>query len=305
MKLVDSRHGLFWTLLTLLAAANSGCMPDGPTDGNEDDEGVADEADQAVVTRTTVMRCSECAPPFVEHRGQKEFSGQLIVRPVQHAAPERDRRARERIAANIVKYYPEVDEYVIHVPATGARGDGENRVATSLMATNDYEYATPNWTLYPLATPNDPQYGSQWHLPKIQAPQAWDVQKGSSTMILAFTDTGIDLNHADLASRRVPGFNAVTDLAEANGGQVNDVHGHGTHVAGCAAAIGNNGVGVSGVGWNFKLMMVRVTNTSDGLAYTDDITQGARWAADNGARVVSSSYSGIDSPRAPNSLNPA
>jgi thermitase len=243
------------------------------------------------------VACAGCAPPFVEARGEREFTGELIVRPTRGLSPDRDREARARLADRTLRHYPEVDEYVLRVAdRPDGRGDAENRAAAALMRTGDYAYAVPNWRVYPTATPNDPSYPGQWHLPKIQAPQAWDVQKGSPAVVLAFTDTGVDRTHPDLAARRVPGFNAVSNLAEVNGGNLDDVQGHGTHVAGIAAAIGNNGAGVSGVGWNFKFMMVRVSDAASGSASIEDITQGARWAVDNGARVVSSSYAGVESP---------
>jgi subtilisin family serine protease len=243
--------------------------------------------------------CRACAPPFVERPAEVEFSGRLIARPAREAEPARDRAARRRLAPNVIRYSPEVDEYILSVPTTmrdRERGSGENRMAAELMATGDYEYVVPDWLCYPTAIPNDPLYATQWHHPKINSAEAWDLQKGSSSLILAFTDTGIDTSHVDLAARRVPGYNSVSELTEAQGGDISDIQGHGTHVAGCAAAIGDNGTGVSGVGWNFKLMMVRVSNVSSGSAYTSDITEGARWAVENGARVVSSSYAGVDSP---------
>jgi Subtilase family/PA14 domain/Bacterial Ig domain len=103
------------------------------------------------------------------------------------------------------------------------------------------------------------------------------------------------VNHPDLAAHRVPGYNAPQNLAETAGGSITDINGHGTHVAGCAGAIGNNALGVSGVSMNARLMAIRVTNSSNGSASSSEILEGARWAADNGAKVVSSSYSGVTS----------
>ncbi len=130
----------------------------------------------------------------------------------------------------------------------------------------------------------------------MQSAKAWDLTTGSASVICAVTDTGIDLTHPDLAAHRVPGFNAVTDLAEVDGGDVSEINGHGTHVSGCAAAIGNNAVGVAGIGWNLRIMMCRVALDSGGGAYLDDILQAARWAIDHGAKAASSSYSGVDYP---------
>ncbi|MBX7106720.1 MAG: S8 family serine peptidase [Gemmataceae bacterium] len=253
---------------------------------------------------------SQAAPPpatgqpalFVEKAGDMEFSGFLVVRPLQeHRRADsailrgRDAVARQRLAGITAKYYPEVDEYVVRVPAGMPRGAGENSLATELISTGDYEYVVPDWTLFPNAAPNDPLYGSQWHHPVIGSPTAWNYTFGSSTIISAATDTGIDVNHPDLAGHRIPGYNAPANLAEVDGGGVVDVNGHGTHVAGCAAAIGNNGVGVSGVNMNARIMMCRVTDASNGSASSSEILEGARWAVDHGAKVIGSSYSGVSS----------
>ena len=239
---------------------------------------------------------------FVPRPGILEFSGQMIVRPLQPAALAASgksqlsqvvirNRASQRLQGLVKEYVAATDEYIVRIPA----GHNENSYSLELMRSGDYQYVEPNWICYPLLNPNDPQFGGQWHHPKVQSGPAWDLVTGSSTIICAVVDTGIDLTHPDLAANRVPGYNSIDNLSEANGGQVNDLNGHGTHVAGDAAAIGNNAAGVCGMGWNFKIMMVRTSNSPGGGAPISDITEGARWAADNGAKVVSASYSGVDS----------
>src|SRR5207237_949281 len=156
-----------------------------------------------------------------------------------------------------------------------------------LMGTSAYQYVEPDWICYPQLTPNDPFFGSQWHHATIHSEKAWDVLTGSSSITIAITDTGVDHTHPDLMALLVPGYNAVDNLAETSGGQTNDVNGHGTHVAGDAAAAGNNGIGVSGVGWNFRIMPIRVSNVSGGGSSSSALSAGARWAADHGAKVIS------------------
>lgn len=239
---------------------------------------------------------------YFQRPGIQEFSGEMIVRPVQAPALNAARvpsgwqtyiqaRARQRLLPFAKEYVSATDEYIIRVP----EGETENTMSARLMATGDYQYAEPNWFCYPLRTPNDPRYSQQWHHPVVKSPQAWDLVTGSAAVTVAVVDTGIDTAHPDLAANRVPGYNSVDRKAEVDGGQVNDINGHGTHVAGDAAAIGNNGVGVSGMGWNFRIMMVRTSNSPGGGASIADITGGARWAADNGAKSVSASYGGVDS----------
>lgn len=231
---------------------------------------------------------------------QRQFKGRMIARPLQPglaaqrgivgpAAAQLRRQALQYVANLAIKHYQDTDEVVLRVP----RGMSADQFAAHLMATGAYEYVQPDWFLFPARMPNDPQVGSQWHLNTIGAPSAWMHAVGGG-LIISVVDTGIRRDHEDLAAALLPGFNSVNRLAEVDGGLVDDVNGHGTHVAGCAAAIGNNGRGVTGIGWNFRILPVRASNAANGGAFTSDILAGARWAADNGARVISASYAGVD-----------
>ncbi len=240
---------------------------------------------------------------FVERPGVMEFTGRVIVRPVQESAWQSRGvprelailladSARARVAGQAVQYFEEVDEFVLEL----ADGETEQSLADALMSTGEFEYVQPDWLCYPVGVPNDTYYGNQWHHPVIQSPQAWDLSTGDPAFICAFVDTGIDIDHPDLASHRVPGFNSVTLTPEIAGGDVNDINGHGTAVSGTGAAIGDNALGVAGVGWNQRIMMVRTSNSGDGSASASAILAGARWAAENGAKTISASYSGVSSP---------
>jgi len=106
---------------------------------------------------------------------------------------------------------------------------------------------------------------------------------------IAILDTGVDGTHEDLISQMVPGWNIYN-----NNSDTHDVHGHGTAVAGTAAASGNNGVGVASVCWGCRIMPVRISDDY-GLATYSDIANGLTWAADHGARVANISYQVTDS----------
>lgn len=133
--------------------------------------------------------------------------------------------------------------------------------------------------------PSDPYYGSAYHLPLIGAPAAWDTTQGAGITI-AILDSGVDGNHPDLAGAMVPGYNFYngnTDTSDANG--------HGTAVAGVAAAM-NNAVGVSSIAGQAKIMPVRIAD-ANAYAYYSTIAQGVTWAADRGARIANASYGGV------------
>lgn len=226
---------------------------------------------------------------FTEIAGVREFTGQMIARPVQ-GDKARNLAARNALMDHAIEYSEVLDEVIFVVPA----GMTENEVARELMSTGNYEYVEPNWMLYPTVTPNDPRYGSQWHHNNIKSANAWDLHTGS-TVIVAICDTGVRKTHEDLQTNRVAGYNSASNQTEANGGQTDDINGHGTWCAGTAAALGNNAKGVAGVGWNLRHMTIRVTNSSGGGAYLSDLTEGATWGAQNGAKTSSVSYSGVDS----------
>jgi thermitase len=149
----------------------------------------------------------------------------------------------------------------------------------------DVEFAEPDWILPPANTvPNDPQFPNQWHLSKIAAPAAWDSVIGSPAVVIAILDTGCDPNHPDLAPKYVPGWNFYD-----NNSDWSDVYGHGTAVAGCAAAVTNNAQGVAGVAWDCRIMPIRISDPN-GYANLSTITSALVWAADQGARVANISY---------------
>ncbi|MDF1869166.1 MAG: S8 family serine peptidase [Phycisphaerales bacterium] len=221
---------------------------------------------------------------FVEKAKSQEFTRELIVHAKKGKAPI----AQARIAPSMVKASQFMDEYVVTVPT----GVSEGEMAAMLMATGEYLFVEPNWRLFPTNTPNDSQFGSSWQHNRLQSTAAWDIHTGDSDIIVAICDSGVDTNHNDLEDALVPGYNAVNNAAQVDGGQVEDVNGHGTFVSGLAAAQGNNGTGVVGVGWDFRVMPIRVSNNSAGTANGFDILEGARWAVDNGAKAINASFSG-------------
>ncbi|NVD98078.1 S8 family serine peptidase [Massilia sp. BJB1822] len=140
------------------------------------------------------------------------------------------------------------------------------------------------------ATANDPYLGSEWHIAKIGVPAAWDVAQGAGVTI-AILDSGVYGAHPDLAPRLVAGWNVYGNNADTS-----DVCGHGTAVAGVAAAAMDNGAGVAGVAGNAKIMPVRVAfkdASGSCYAYYSTMASGVTYAADHGARVVNLSYDSV------------
>lgn len=152
-------------------------------------------------------------------------------------------------------------------------------------------YAEPNYVLKASAVPSDPGYGSQWHYPLMNLPQAWDISTGSNAVIVAVIDTGILPSHPDLQGQLVAGYDFISDPANALDGNGRDSDPsdpgdqccvgsssfHGTHVAGTVAAATNNATGVAGVAWGARIMPLRVLGLRGGS--TDDVNQAILFAA--------------------------
>jgi hypothetical protein len=155
----------------------------------------------------------------------------------------------------------------------------------------------PNRTRRASLAPNDPRYtGQARYLDSVRLPEAWDTTTGNDSMILAILDSGVELSHPDLAPRLVGGYDFVNNDATPD-----DDFGHGTMVAGIAAAVTNNGQGVAGGAWLGKIMPIKVLD-SRGAANDDDIAAGITFAVDRGASVINLSLGG---PGASNTLQAA
>jgi subtilisin family serine protease len=181
-------------------------------------------------------------------------------------------------------------------------------------------YAYPDYHLRLALTPNDPNYtnGTLWGLHNtgqnsgtadadIDAPEAWDVTTGSSSVIVAVIDTGVDYNHPDLAANMwhnpldLPdafdndGNGLVDDYYGAdfvnNDGDPMDDHYHGTHVAGTIGGVGNNGAGVAGVAWDVQIMALKFLN-AQGSGTTSGAIAALNYAVAHGAKISNNSYGG-------------
>ncbi len=171
----------------------------------------------------------------------------------------------------------------------------------------------------PRRLPNDPSFGSLWGLDNtgqdggtadadIDAPEAWILQTGSSDVVVAVIDTGVDYNHQDLAPNiwTNPGEIPGNNLDDDGNGFVDDVHGydfvnndadpmddqsHGSHCSGTIAGRGDNGKGVVGVAWMARIMAVKFLDSA-GSGYLSAAINSVDYAVLNGARITSNSYGG-------------
>jgi subtilisin family serine protease len=138
----------------------------------------------------------------------------------------------------------------------------------------------------PAHASNDPGFKNQWSLARIGAEKAWSRTTGAGVRI-GIVDTGVDLDHEDLAGRVVESTSCVGsggDTAKCKGSAQDD-QGHGTHVAGIAAADKDNGKGIAGVAPDAQLVVAKVLG-SEGTGQGSDVIGGIKWVVDHGAKVV-------------------
>jgi subtilisin family serine protease len=239
-------------------------------------------------------------------------SDEVIVRFQPGVDESRKELARFRVFGSRKRVFKSVDGLeVIKLPAN----------VTVDEAIDAYEqdpnvlYAEPNYILHTTAnqialTPNDPSFGSLWGMTKINAPGAWNTTTGSSNVVVAVLDTGIDYTHPDLAANM---FKNTADcnnngIDDDGNGYVDDCYGidvangdsdpmddneHGTHVSGTIGAVGNNGIGVVGINWTVNLLACKFFDASG-----NGTTEGAiacldyvKTMKDRGVNIVATSNS--------------
>ncbi len=177
--------------------------------------------------------------------------------------------------------------------------DKINEVLSKLQLENELEYVekvpmdyihfVPNDTLYNLYTgPNN----WNWHLDRIQAEQAWDVTKGSSSIKVAVVDNAVWVDHPDLANKIVLQRDTYYNTNNANPPAQGDPFdwSHGTHCAGLVAASSDNNIGVASIGYDVSIIAVKAANNANANGIYG--YPGIQWAANNGANVISMSWGG-------------
>lgn len=187
-----------------------------------------------------------------------------------------------------------------------------SQASSALSLDPRVSYVSVNSIHTAASIPNDPRFSSQWDLSpnsvSIHATTAWDNFTGNGITLVAVFDSGVDINHPDLKARiwtnsaETPGDGIdndgngiVDDVYGASfggkpSGDVSDVTGHGTAVAGLIGATGNNAVGISGVNWAARILPLRVIQ--NGQALDSDILAAMDYASKAGAKIWNLSLGG-------------
>ena len=246
-----------------------------------------------------------------------QASAQILVKRAAGATATRMASLRSSIGARLAK---RIDALDIEVwTDDGSSTTSFNARMAALTANPQIAWAEPNvqWSVGHVA--QDPMFDMQWSLHNdgqtggttdadIDASEAWDRFMGSSNVIVAVTDTGVDYTHSDLAanmwtnSGEIPGNGLDDDgngfvddvygydFAYADSDPM-DVYGHGTHVSGTIGALADNGIGVAGVSPNVRIMPVKFL-ADDGWGTSAGGAAAIVYAVDNGARIINASWGG-------------
>ncbi|MBI3977798.1 MAG: S8 family serine peptidase [Chloroflexi bacterium] len=219
-------------------------------------------------------------------------AGEILVKFQPGTSAQTMADVHRQNGGQVKEVIPDIGVQVVGV----RRGQEASRVAAYLRHP-EVEFAELNGYYEAIDAPNDPLVGQQWPYNNtgqtggtpgadIDAFRAWDVTLGGDTVAIAILDTGIAQGHEDLAGKVALAVNFTTSPT------TNDLYGHGTHVAGIAAALTNNGIGVAGTCPGCVLYNVKVLGDTGTGSYSA-IAKGIRWAADNKAKVASMSFGGM------------
>jgi len=240
-------------------------------------------------------------------------SGELLVRAKPDATAKQLEDLHRSLGSTVIGSLSN-----LRLQRVGLRGGLTEKAATALYeASGLVEHVERHALRYPNKTSNDPYFNLQWGLANIRAGEAWNITSGTPEVVVAVIDTGVNYRHPDLEA------NIWINTAEANGvagvdddrdGYVDDIRGwdfvgfdasnpigdnepldgdgHGTHIAGIIAAAGNNGLGITGINWRARIMILKVAADNSGYFEDFAIIGALQYAADHGAKIVNCSFGG-------------
>ncbi len=246
--------------------------------------------------------------------------GEVLVKYREHRAPERATHYRSMWRLSNLRTFAKSGVRRVKLPA----GMNVEQAMALYRSDPDVLFAEPNYRLHIQAVPDDASLAHLWGLVNVgqtvngtagtadadmDAERAWDLATGSTDIVVAVVDTGIDAAHPDLAANIWTNPNETENGIDDDGnGYVDDLHGwdfvekdnqpidshgHGTHVAGIIGAVGNNTIGVTGVCWQVRIMPLRFITAAD-YGTTADAIEAIEYADANGADIINLSWGGPD-----------
>ena len=250
---------------------------------------------------------SKQGPTIESLRGRGEY----FVYPLSRVTPKNTTsKARSVLKEPAINRW-----YLVELPLDMS----VNEALVILKQDPDIEAVEPNYEVSITAEPNDPRYPELWNMHNIaqtggtpnadiDGPEAWDIATGDGSVIIGVIDTGVDYTHEDLKDNMWTNPGEIPDngIDDDSNGYVDDVHGydfinndgdpmddhgHGTHVSGTIAGVGNNNIGVVGVNWNARIAGIKFLGANGGGSTANAINS-VVYANNNGIQITNNSWSG-------------
>jgi thermitase len=213
--------------------------------------------------------------------GNAYIPDQFIISYVASAADKDKKAIKDEIKALRSEVLPGIRAELVRVEK------GNGKAALALLKTNKkVAYAEPDYIARTAYVPNDPGYVGQKQLPLMRTPEAWDVRRDSSNILVAVLDSGITMGNTDMKNKVVGGYNFI-----ANNTVTDDDYGHGTQVSSVIGAIMNNNYGIAGIAPMSDLLAVKVVDSTGSGSYSNMI-KGIDYAIQQGAKVINMSMGG-------------
>jgi subtilisin family serine protease len=241
--------------------------------------------------------------------------GELLIRLTTATLRETNAKKIDLLSSmnvKVKKHYNLNQIYLIQIPEK----ESVIHALKRLRNFKSIDIVEPNYIRHAKFLPNDPLFDNQYYLQTIQSQQAWDITSGSSSILIAVIDSGIDYNHEDILnniwknlnedwSNGSPGHNGIDDDGDGyvdnyygintidNSGNTMDILGHGTHVAGIIGAVGNNGIGIAGINFNVSMMPLKIIDDEGNGTVAEEI-EAIEYARKNNVRIMNMSFGGYD-----------
>ncbi|OGP09762.1 MAG: hypothetical protein A3G39_03610 [Deltaproteobacteria bacterium RIFCSPLOWO2_12_FULL_43_16] len=309
---------LFAVSMFLLPSVSMGVV----LDKEKKAQGIQQPHPATVLSQTIPEFNSDLGFDQTKVKGQKKddrpkyVPGEVLVKFKKGVDENKKKNIHDKMGAEVLSEIPQIGVHKVK----SKLGKSTEELIRQYKNDPNVLYAEPNLIYQIQAMPNDPELSSYMNLwgmhnigqsidttgrtfktippytsltftgtanADIDAPEAWDIETGNASVIVAVIDTGVDYNHPDLAANMIQGYDFVNDDNDPM-----DDYGHGTHVAGTIAAKGNNGSGVVGVNWQASIMPLKICDANGGC-YLDAAAAAVVYAAEHGAKVANNSWGGI------------
>jgi len=251
--------------------------------------------------------------------------GEVLVKFKKGASSHQIQSTHQKLGANVISTFfatHKKDAIIYRIKIK--QGQSVEEAVNEYKSDPQVKYAEPNFIYYLQATPNDTHYNKLWGLHNtgqivnfvsgttdadIDATEAWNITTGSSSVIVAVIDDGVNGGHSDLTDNmwiNTAEALGVSGVDDDKNGYIDDVVGwdfsesdnsplntdnHGTHIAGTIGAKGNNNNGITGINWNIRVMALKCAQTGGGLS-DNAIISAINYAVLNGAKVINASFGG-------------